>query len=210
MDDYSNKPSWPYVFGTFGASMFALGMLLVLAVFASSSGSPDLGRVGFMLAGAGSVLLGITWTQLLRVNQAGIGQIAACFLLPVAMIFLATRSGYDDLQTAVLILCLSLCAFALAHVFIPRLDHLLTNRRGLSYVERLRLPGATHCRLLRLLIARHRHLTALGFEIRAFQGAECVTIVIVPIRKPLIELLAVGLLVVSAGFGGNAGQSLPA
>lgn len=121
MNDYSNKPTWPYVFGTFGASMFALGMLLVLAVFVSSSGSPDLGRVGFMLAGTGSVLLGVTWTQLLRVNQAGIGQIAACFLLPVAMIFLATRSGYDDLQTAVLILCLSLCAFALAHVFIPRL-----------------------------------------------------------------------------------------
>ncbi len=123
METESNKPSWPYIFGTVGASMFALGMLLVLAAFAPSRMGTNLGRVGFMLAGTGSFLLGVTWSKLLRAGQSGIGQVLACFAFPVSLIFLATRSGYhfEELQTAVVVLCLSLCALALAHAFTPRL-----------------------------------------------------------------------------------------
>lgn len=126
METESNKPSWPYVFGTFGAIMFALGMLLVFAAFAPSRGGTDVGRVGFMLGGAGSVLLGIAWSKLLRSGQGGVGQILSCFAFPVALIFLATRRSYDQIQTAVVVLCLSLCAFALAHAFTPRLKAVRT------------------------------------------------------------------------------------
>ncbi len=120
MEDSSNKPAWPYTLGTLGASVFALGMLLAFVAFAPRGG-PDIGRAGFILAGVGSSMLGIAWSRLLRVGQGGVGQIMACFAVPAALLFLATRSGYDGVQTAVLVLCLSLCGFALAHLFTSRL-----------------------------------------------------------------------------------------
>lgn len=123
MENDSNTPSWPYVFGTFGATMFALGLLLVIAALAPARGETEIARVGMMLAGTGSFLLGIAWSNLLRARQSGIGQILACFAFPLSLIFLVTRSDYDykGIETAVVVLLLSLCGLALAHAFTPRL-----------------------------------------------------------------------------------------
>ena len=121
MENLSRRPTWPYALGTFGAGMFALGALLLLAALASKAGSVDVGRVGSMFAGGGCLLMGITWSKLLRAGSSGVGQILMCFAVPLALLYLATRSGFEGLRTSVVVLCLTLCGFALAHLFAPRL-----------------------------------------------------------------------------------------